>query len=115
MNDLEKKRSEKEHQENFDRAFAKLSSGQARFFLMLNHVPRIAELWDIENRELKVESFEKALGVMSSGEIHIAKFFAAVWFHDNQRYGFDLIDAVSSIDSEHSKLIIEWISDPFWP
>ena len=86
-----------------------------RFFGMLDRVPRIKHLWDKDKRELNIELFERELGVMSHGEVHMAKFFAALWLHNNTRYGFDLIDAVSSIDAAERKLIIEWISDPFWP
>ena len=64
---------------------------------------------------MHINKFEDALGVMSSGERHMAKFFAAVWFNDNQKYGFDLVDAVASLDVAPRKLIIEWIAKPFWP
>ncbi len=35
--------------------------------------------------------------MMSSGEVHTAKFFATVWLGTN-RYGSDLIEAVPVID-----------------
>lgn len=86
-----------------------------RFYALLDQVPRICHLWDREARELKVELFERELGVMSPGEAYMAKFFAAVWFGDSKRYGFDLVDAVSRIDPPERQLIIGWIADPFWP
>lgn len=86
-----------------------------RFFDMLDRVPRIRSLWDKESGNLDVEKFENELGVMSSGEIHMAKFFASLWFHNNKRYGFDLVDAVSSLDPAEREIIIEWIADPFYP
>ena len=52
---------------------------------------------------------------MSSGERHLALFFVAVWFHNNSRYGFDLMDAISSVDPEQRELIANWCKDPFWP
>lgn len=88
---------------------------QKRFFKMLQQVPRISHLWDEDKRELKIKLFERELGVMSSGEVVMAEFFASLWFHNNKRYGFDLVDAISRIDSPERKLIIEWIADPFWP
>lgn len=86
-----------------------------QFFNMLESVPRLKHLWNKETKEINVTIFESELGVMSSGECHMAKFFAAVWFHDNTKYGFDLVDAVASIDKEHGALIMSWIADPFWP
>jgi len=86
-----------------------------RFFEMIKKVPRITHLWDIERRRMDTKTFEAELGVMSSGEVHMAKFFASVWLHDNQKYGFDLVDAVAAIDPAHCQLIIEWTADPFYP
>jgi len=84
------------------------------FFKMLDQVPRIKHLWDRDRRGLKVGLFEKELGVMSSGEVHLAKFFAAIWFGYN-RYGFDLVEAVSTLDDNERLLIVKWIANPFWP
>lgn len=89
--------------------------GYDRFFTMLDQVPRIKNLWDKQKKELKVDLFESELNVMSSGEVQMAKFFASLWFHDNSRYGFDLVDAISTIDPEERYLIIEWVANPFWP
>ncbi|MDH5327687.1 MAG: hypothetical protein OEY58_19710 [Gammaproteobacteria bacterium] len=113
--ELEKKRLDKQAQEEYDLAFSKLSDGQQLFFLMLYRVPRIDHLWDVKSKSLDVELFEREIAVMSPGEVHIAKFFASVWFHSNKRYGFDLVDAVSSLDDPERELIREWIADPFWP
>jgi len=88
---------------------------QERFFIMLEQVPRIKHLWNQKKKELDINNFEVALGVMATGEIHMAKFFVSLWFNDNKRYGFDLVDAVSSIDAQERALICEWIADPFWP
>jgi len=90
-------------------------TSQQRFFEMLNQVPRIKHLWDQDTREINVEAFERELRVMSSGEIHIAKFFAAVWFNDNTRYGFDIVDAAARLDKKSLNLIRDWLADPFWP
>ena len=88
---------------------------QDRFFNLLATVPRIQGFWNQEKKELNVDLFESSLGVMSPAESHMAKFFASLWFHNNSRYGFDLIDAVSSLDSHNKGIILEWLSDPFWP
>ena len=86
-----------------------------RFFNLLAQMPRCAELWDQETNSLNIAAFEQALGVMSHGEVLMAKFFAAIWFNHNEQYGFDVVDAVSRIDIEDRKLIAEWITNPFWP
>ena len=94
----------------------KKMNSKTRFFELLNQVPRIQHLWDPKgNGSLIPDIFEKELGVMSSGESEMAKFFAAVWFHDNSRYGFDVVDAMARVDIEHRELIANWIIDPFWP
>lgn len=85
------------------------------FYEMLDKAPRIDHLWDREKNVLNIELFEKELGVMSSGEVHLAKFFASIWFHNNKRYGFDLVDALSTLDRSERDLIIDWVADPFWP
>jgi hypothetical protein len=88
---------------------------QERFFEMLKRVPTINLLWDEEKKEIDVDRFELALGVMSSGERHMALFFASIWFHSNRRYGFDLVDAVQCVGLHDRDMIIEWITDPFYP
>ncbi|WP_241086832.1 hypothetical protein [Candidatus Vondammii sp. HM_W22] len=72
-------------------------------------------MWDKKNQSLNLQDFENALGVMSSGEVQRAKFFASIWFHNNKTYGFDLADAVSSLDTDGRELIMEWVARPFWP
>ncbi|NIB44840.1 hypothetical protein HBA55_34990 [Pseudomaricurvus alkylphenolicus] len=85
------------------------------FYAMINKVPRIARLWDQDTNDLKLEDFERQLGVMSSGEVQLAKFFAAVWFNDNTRYGFDVVDAVSTLNPHSRKIVIDWLIKPFYP
>ncbi len=86
-----------------------------RFFAMVSCVPQIAKLWNPLTKQLNAEDFENALGVLSSGEVHMAKFFASVWFHHNHKYGFDLVDAVARVDIQHRQLIIDWVENPFYP
>lgn len=86
-----------------------------RFFNMINKVPAVATLWDKDKRQLKTKAFEEALNVFSSGEITMALFFAAVWLHSNQQYGFDVVRAVDTLDNEKRAIIIAWLMDPFYP
>lgn len=92
-----------------------LESSHQRFYVLLDRCPRIKHLWDRENAEIKIDLFESELGVMSPSEAHLAKFFSAIWFGDNQRYGFDLVDAIACMDTQERKIILDWVADPFWP
>lgn len=83
-----------------------------RFFQMLDTCPRLANLWDRENRSMDIERFEKKLKLMSSGERHLAKFFAGVWLGEN-KYDFDLLEAVHVLSDR--KIISDWIKNPFFP
>ena len=83
-----------------------------RFFKMLDTCPRLTDLWDRENQSMDVERFEKELGLMSSGEAHLARFFAGVWLGDN-KYGFDLLEAVHVLSDRTA--ISAWIENPFFP
>lgn len=85
------------------------------FYAMLDRVPRVSGLWDRETNSLRVEEFEEALGVMSKGEAAMARFFASVWFNNNERYGFDLADVAATLDPEWRQVIIDWLRKPFWP
>lgn len=87
---------------------------QDRFFADLAKVPRISGHWNKEKRELKVSAFEADIGVMSSGEAHLAKFFAGVWLGQNQ-YSFDAIEAAAALDAAEMELITTWMKSPYWP
>jgi len=86
-----------------------------QFYVMLNQVPWLAPYWDQNTDSMKVEKFENMLGVWSSSEVALAQFFAAVWNHNSQKYGFDVVDIASKLDPVHRQLIAEWIANPFYP
>jgi len=86
-----------------------------KFYELVDQVPRVASLWDRDDNSFKSELYEKEQGVMSPGELAMAQFFISIWFNHNERYGFDLSDAISYIDPPEKKLIINWIENPFWP
>ncbi|MCM8854646.1 MAG: hypothetical protein LC541_18740 [Candidatus Thiodiazotropha sp.] len=87
---------------------------QERFFVDLAKVPRIANHWDQDKQELRVDDFEADLGVMSSGEAHLARFFAGVWLGQN-KYQFDATEAAASLDTLEMELITSWMKQPYWP
>lgn len=84
-----------------------------RFFKMLNTCPRLAPLWDQENRKMKPD-FEKAIAGMSSGEKAMARFYAGVWLGRND-YGFDLIAAMHTLDEANRRIILDWVIKPVFP
>ncbi len=89
---------------------------EEKFIVMVSQFPEIAIFWESKDwKELDVVAFENAMGYMSSGEVFMAQFFASVWFHKNNKYGFDLVDAVVTLDIKGRDTIVRWIIDPFWP
>lgn len=86
-----------------------------RFFALLDRVPRLLSLWDREAKELRVDAFDNALPVLSTGEYLMAKFFAAVWFGNGGRYAFDVVEAMSHLDEKNQQIILDWVADPFYP
>lgn len=87
---------------------------------MQKHYPRIAELWDFEGRSLDLEALRGYLVVASSGEAHIAKFYASVWLGHNigEIEGFkpfDAIQAAKTLDPEHMRHLLRWLVKPCWP
>ncbi|MEB7048989.1 hypothetical protein NA882_22815, partial [Escherichia coli] len=60
---------------NFD-----IQANQERFRELVSRYPTLYALWDWERKEIKIEAFREALGVLSSGEYIMAVFFAGIWF-----------------------------------
>lgn len=85
------------------------------FYALLNKVPRISHFWNQTRHELNVAQFERELGVLSSGERQMALFFASIWFNNNSRYGFDIVDAAGRVDGHFLSIMQQWLSHPFWP
>ncbi len=87
---------------------------QTTFFDAINNYPFLSHFWDQDNRLLDIEGLESALGIMSTGEQHIARFFAGIWLHKN-KYDFDAIEAAKSLDHKSLQIIHEWMTAPEWP
>ncbi len=92
-----------------------MTEDQEKFFQVLNQFERFAHHWDQEGRTLNVDQFEQDLKLMSSGERHIAKFLASVWLNDNEHFPFNLMEAMYVLDYQYRQVIIDWITDPFYP
>lgn len=90
-----------------------LSKEQRHFKELLQRYPRFVSYWDFDNRTCELEAVERDIGVMSSGEQIMLRFFVAVWLHDNGK--FDFIDAARSLDTPDRQVIIDWLSNPVLP
>jgi len=91
-----------------------------RFFVLLERVPRLADsgIWSKTAGSFDCDLYENALGYLSSGEAHMARFFAALWQGQNgssSYYLFDVVEAAAVIDPEWREIIRDWLADPFWP
>lgn len=84
-----------------------------KFYSVINKFQFLKPLWDQNNHEIRIKAFEERIGTMSSGEVHLAKFMAAVWFHDN-KYSFDLLSAMN-LSGHFRKVIQDWVKEPYWP
>ena len=91
-----------------------LSDEQRRFKALLSVCPRLEGYWDFSDASCDVERLRNDMSVLSSGEEVMAKFFMAVWSGQND-FGFDLIDAVKLLDSEHLDVIVRWLVKPEFP
>lgn len=85
-----------------------------KFWDMLDQCPRLSGLWDRERQDLDIERLDQEIRLMSSGEVHLAKFLAGVWLGQNQ-YGFDAIEAMHTLSPDTRKVVADWMADPFFP
>ena len=96
-----------------------ISETQQRFYDLLDRAPeRVQALWNRERKQCNRDNAKAQMRSMSSGELHLAKFFMSVWFWDNSKVpgkGFDLADAMGSVDANGQAIIRNWVNDPFWP
>ncbi len=92
-----------------------MTEDQQKFFEMLEPFSRFKHHWNQINRTLDVDGFNQDLRLMSSGERHIAKFLASVWFGETDSYPFDLIDSTRVLNFENRKVIVKWLAAPFFP
>ena len=92
-----------------------MTENQIRFLTMLKPFHKLRHHWSPFDLSLDLDSFEQDLKLMSSGEKHLAKFFASIWLNDSERFPFDLIQAARTLDSRSMTVIINWLQDPFYP
>jgi len=91
-----------------------LTEAQRQFKKTLDHHPRLVPFWDFDKRECKVDDLRDAIPAMSHGEQIMAKFMMGVWCGENVG-GFDLIEAVRSLDETQLAIITDWMKKPEFP
>ena len=92
-----------------------LSPPQARYFAWLERdMPFLLPLFDQKAPCYHEDMVERYLATASHGEAVMARFALGVWCNNN-RFGFDLIDAVGVLDQEHLAIIMDWMRQPLWP
>lgn len=90
-----------------------ISKNQRLFFGDINAVlSKLLRFWDIENGVLLEPEFQAFLDTTCTGYAVFARFAAGVWFGDN-RYNFDLFQAMGCLDPDLQGFILEWINEPY--
>ena len=92
-----------------------MTEEQQRFFNLLMPFHRFRHHWNQLDQSLDVESLEQDLKLMSSGEQHMAKFFASVWLGDSRIFAFDVLGAYRDLDPKSLNILRKWLKEPFFP
>lgn len=90
-----------------------LSAEQKRFKETLEQFPQLSLFWNFEKREYDAKGLGKTLNVMYHGERLMAEFFVAVWTGENT-HDFDFIDAAKTLESDHRRVVFDWLSEPYF-
>jgi len=90
------------------------SENVLKFRKLLKLYPKFNDLWDFHKATVDLPRAEQALTVFSHGECVLLRFLLAVWLGEN-KYQFDIIEAVQVLEKEHIDRITEWMNNPFWP
>ena len=90
------------------------TEGQLQFYKLVSRYPRIAALWNWEERSLNIPAYEQALSVMSRGEVTLARFFAGLWLWNDKERAVNIFD-LAELYGEDREMVVRWLADPFWP
>ena len=77
---------------------------------------KFGQYWNQERAEMDIQGLTSALGTLSSGERHLAQFYASVWLkHDvPEPLQFNLIEAAQVLDVPSMAKVIAWVRSPWW-
>jgi len=87
---------------------------QKQFLDELEKYPRISSHWNRVSMALNIDSLEKDILVMSSGEKAIAKFMGDLWLRE-ARFGFNLVEDLADLNDAGKQTVLEWVRLPFYP
>ncbi len=91
-----------------------LTEEQVRFVSMMGGQSWLQCYWNFSARECDLTKLQMDLIGMSHGKKIMAQFFVAIWLGDNV-LKFDVLEAVSVLDSKELNIIRGWLCHPFWP
>ena len=93
-----------------------MSAELRRFMNEIENFPQIMAYWDFEadgGAECHTRDLDDDVDRMSHGNAIMARFFRAVWTHQNE--DFDFIEACSVLDESNRRFIINFMERPYWP
>ena len=70
--------------------------------------------FDWKSRRYCQEKLTRLMNNTDEGTNAFICFALGVWHHDN-RFDFDIIDAVSVMSEKQAQAIMQWLNQPFWP
>lgn len=86
----------------------------SRFIIELFNYKRLIDFWNFGNKTMDVEGLKQELNQLSSGERHMANFFASVWLNDTETFHFDMLEAAKVLDYRSMIIVSNWINSPYF-
>lgn len=97
------------------RANFNLSPEQRRFkALVLNLEPQAIKYFDFSTRELNTSRVETDLNDLPQGQRLKLAFLCNLWLNE-EKFSFNILDAVSCLPKQEVNIIIIWMLKPFFP
>lgn len=92
-----------------------MTEDQQCFFAMLDNYQSICKFWNPRELSLDIPKLKQELNQLSTGERHMATFFASVWLGESSSFPFDVLDALKIIDPKSRNVVLKWLKKPFFP
>ena len=90
-------------------------TAQTRFQLWLEEACiELHKCFDWQSGRYCQVKLDQLLNNTDEGTASFICFALGVWHHDN-RFDFDIIDAISVMSEKQAQAIMQWIHQPFWP
>jgi len=92
-----------------------LTIDEQKFLELLKKKQEFIKYWNFKKRSVDYSSIEHDIRNMSSTDALLMRFYLSVWEENNGILDFDVINAISTLDLESCRIILEWVRDPFFP